>query len=403
MSPGNMMDNSPAGAERTQQAGSLVAEAIALAERNGPARRAAVRGAAALLPRLNTRARDMLAPRWMKLAQSPSVPRTARLDAYSAFFDVAARADAVFARRMALMLPDAAARAGAFIDLSEATETANWTQSGRDIAMAQQAARREPNLTQRARALTFVAYRLANIDSDASAAAVAEASSQARLVGRVRERDYLLAEIVGAAAKTDLILARRVAANIVDTDLKGLADARINLAQISQTTLTASTADRVAALAKAAARYDMRAIPILIQLPPQPDVLKSLSDALPPIYPTARPAVDAALLERIWRYAGSTAAGAQRDELQSRLARLMVLHDLWRGRDWGKQLAWRGGRIQVGAFLKNVAAARRSQVRAAPLQDLAERNINRAVAQARTLPPASRVEALLLIAGQLLE
>jgi hypothetical protein len=80
----------------------------------------------------------------------------------------------------------------------------------------------------------------------------------------------------------------------------------------------------------------------------------------------------------------------------------MILHDVWRGRSWGKQLAWRGGRVQAGAFLKDVLQARRSRLGAEGLQDLAARNINRAIAEARTLPPASRAEALLLLAGQIL-
>jgi len=146
----------------------------------------------------------------------------------------------------------------------------------------------------------------------------------------------------------------------------------------------------------------VRAIPILVQLPPQSDVLASLSTALPPIYPTARPAIDAQLLERIWNYTKNVEPSVQRDELQSRLARLMVTQDLWRGRDWGKQLAWKGGRIQVGAFLSEVLMARRSQVRAGSLQDVAKANVNRAILQARSLAPAARTEALLLIAGQIL-
>ena len=80
----------------------------------------------------------------------------------------------------------------------------------------------------------------------------------------------------------------------------------------------------------------------------------------------------------------------------------MVLHDLWRGRDWGKQLAWKGGRIQAGAFLNDVLESRRSQVRAMPLHDIAKRNVTRAIAQTNDMAPAARVEALLLIAGQIL-
>jgi hypothetical protein len=37
-----------------------------------------------------------------------------------------------------------------------------------------------------------------------------------------------------------------------------------------------------------------------------------------------------------------------------------------------------------------------------PLHEVAKRNVNAAIAQANNLPPAGRVEALLLIAGQLL-
>jgi hypothetical protein len=80
----------------------------------------------------------------------------------------------------------------------------------------------------------------------------------------------------------------------------------------------------------------------------------------------------------------------------------MVLHDLWRGRSWGKQLAWRGGRVQVGAFLNDVLTARRSRLKAAPLQDVAERNVSRAIVEARNLAAPARAEAMLLIAGQLL-
>jgi hypothetical protein len=392
-----------------RSAAALVAESFTVAQNTDAqsaegkrARLAAARGAATLLPRLAGPARDVLTPRWVRLAQSSAVPRAQRSSAYDAFFESAARLDSAYARRTALMLPDAAARAGAFIDLSEAGEKTNWLQSRADATLAQQAARSETDLTSRARALTFVAYRMAVLDPSAREAAVREASSQVRLIQTPQVRDYLLAEVVGAASKFDLPLARKIAADISDENLKNLAVARTNISEISQTTLTVSTQDRVAALAKAAARYDVRAIPVLIQLPPQPDVLKALSDALPAIYPSARPAIDATLLERIWNYTKTVDASVQRDELQSRLARLMVLHDLWRGRDWGKQLAWKGGRIQVGAFLKEVVAARRSTVRAESLQDTANDNVNRAILQARTLSPAARVESLLLIAGQLL-
>jgi len=351
---------------------------------------------------LDAAQRDGLTARWINLVESKSVPRALRLTAYSSFFDGAARSDTDFARKIAMMLPDAAARAGAFLRLSQLEEKTDWTAANADAIRAQQAARRESSLVQRARALTFVAHRMATLNAELRDAAVVEASSQVRLIQSPRERDYLLAEVVGATAKFDLVLARRITESITDENLKNLATARINISEISQTTLGVSSADRIEALAKVAARYDVRAIPILIQLPAQAEVLKSLSDALPPVYPTARPQIDVNLLERIWSYSAAAEPSVQRDELQSRLARTMVLHDLWRGRAWGKQLAWKGGRIQTGAFLKAVMESRRSAVKAEPLQDLAIKDVNRAIAQARTLAPASRVEATLLIAGQLL-
>jgi hypothetical protein len=315
---------------------------------------------------------------------------------------VASRSDIEFARAIALSLPDAAARAGGFLALSEATERSNWQQSDEYSVMAQQAARREPELLPRARALTFIAHRLVLVSPERAEAAIIEASSHTRQLRPSRERDFLLAEVVSAAAKFDLALARRIAGDISEPGLQGLAAARINLSEISQTTLMSSTSDRIAALAKAAAPYDIRAVPILIQLPADPDVLKALADALPAIRARAQPPVSVSLLEQMWDYASRADASSYRDQLQSRLARLMVLQDLWRGRAWGKRLSWKGGRTQVGAFLHAVAAARRSTLRAEPLQDLAERNISRAILAARSLPPAARAEALLLIAGQVL-
>jgi hypothetical protein len=179
--------------------------------------------------------------------------------------------------------------------------------------------------------------------------------------------------------------------------------ARVNLSEISQTTLSNETADRVQKLATAAVRYDTRALPILLQLPPTPDVFKVIGDALPPIFPSATPSMSPVLLERIWTFAENAEPSVARDQLQSRLARLMVLHDLWRGRAWGKRLSWQGGRIQVGAFLRNVLLYRQSALRVEPLQDLAQRNIQRAIVETRTLPPVGRVQALLLLAGQVLD
>jgi len=398
----DMLSASRPSDERLNQAAGLITEAISLGERDVSARAVVVRNAAALLPRLNSTARDSLTERWMKLAMSASTPRAARLSALASYFDVASTEDAEYARTLALTIPDDAARAGAFIDLSEGVEKADWTRANEFASLAQRAARQEDDLLHRARALTFVGHRLAVLNPETREAAIVEASSQARLIGTTDVRDYLLAETVGAAAKFDLALARRITNGIEDPDLRNLALARISISEISQTSLTGSSTDRVTNLAKAAVRYDVRAIPILIQLPPQSDVLRALGDALPQIYPGAEPAIEEGLLERMWTYSATAEPSVYRDQLQSRLARIMVLHDLWRGRAWGKQLTWQGGRVQVGAFLKQVAASRRSTLRTAPLQDLALRNVNRAITEARTLEPAAQAEALLLIAGQIL-
>ncbi len=393
--------------ERQTQAATLVTEAITLAEReskvvNSRTRLTVVRGAASLLPRLSGPARSNLTQRWMRLAFMSGVTRRVRSNAFADFFDEASQRDAAFTRSIAGMVPDAAARAGGFLQLSERAERTDWRTASELATLAQRAARQETSARERARAMTFVAHRLAVLDPELRMQAVVDASSNVRLLAPGRDRDYLMAEVVGAAAKFDLGLARRVANDIGDEELKKLAQARVNLSEASQTTLSVSTADRIAALAKSAARYDVRSIPILIQLPPQSDVLQSLSDALPPVYPTAQPAIDVSLLERMWDYSNTAEASVYKDQLQSRLARLMVLHDLWRGRSWGKQLAWRGGRVQVGAFLNDVLTARRSRLKAAPLQDVAERNVSRAIVEARNLAAPARAEAMLLIAGQLL-
>jgi len=381
----------PANPDAVARATGFIAQAFSIAEKNPAAVLPVVRQAASLIPRTGATWREGLTTRWLRLVQTADVPRNARLDAYSSFFDAATRVNRA-----------SAARAGAFLTLSQ-DDRMDWTRSVNYVGMAQRAARQERNPELRARGLTFAAYRLASLNPETREAAVAEASVQVRTLPSSRSRDYLLAETAGAAAKFDLALARRVASGIRDPRLKTLAQARINLAEISQSTITASSAERVSALARAAARYDVRAVPVLLQLPVQPEVLGALSKALPPIYPSARPAIGADLLERMWDYSLRAPAGVQRDELQSRLARLMVTQDVWRGRTWGKSLAWKGGRIQVGAFIKDVLATRRTQVRAMPLQDLAKRNVDAAVRQAQGLSPVARAEALLLIAGQLLE
>ncbi len=303
-------------------------------------------------------------------------------------------------------IPDAAARAGALLAVSRAHERArtpnSWDRADRYAVLAQRAARRETDPTQRARALTYVAYRMTELSPARQAQALREASSQVRLVRSPNVRDNLLADLTGAVARYDLAMGRRMAGEISSEGLKNLASARVNLTEVSQTTLTSRSKERITALAAAAAPYDARALPVLLQLPGQPEVLKAVGDTLPRIYPSARPAIETSQLERMWTFAQAAPAGPYRDQLQSRLARLMVLKDLWRGRDWGKQLSWQGGRIQVGAFLNDVLQSRRSNLGIGALQDTARSDVGTAYAQALTLPPAARAEALLLLAGQIL-
>ena len=395
-------ESAPSNPEAVARATGFIAQALSIAEKNPAALQAVVRQSASLIPLTGATWRAGLTSRWLRLVQLPGVPRNIRLDAYSSFFEAATRVNRFYARQIALQTPDASARVGAFLGLSQ-DNGANWTRSVNYVGMARRAASQENDPQQKARALTFIAVRLASLNPATREAAVYSANGQVRRLSMSRSRDYLLAELVGSAAKFDMKLAGQVAANISNADLKNLAQARINMAELSQTLITSSSTDRVAALAKAAVRYDVRAVPILIQLPAQADVLKALSDSLPPIYPTARPAIDVTLLERMWDYSGKAQPSVQRDELQSRLARLMVTQDIWRGRTWGKSLAWKGGRIQVGAFIKAVMQSRRTQVKAMSLQDVAKSNVDRAIRQSQNLPPVARAEALLLIAGQLLE
>lgn len=405
---------SPAAAARGLRAASLLTEAFDLANANADARPNAVRASAGLLPRLGATNRARLTSRWLRLAMSPDVSRAVRLSAFDTFFDVAARADEPFARAHAMGLPDAAGRAGAFLQLSRAVYPRDFRRANADSQLAMQAARREPSPLIKARALTYSAFYISVLNPATRRAAVQEAVKAALALPPTRGRDALMAELVGAAAKFDLEYARRLTNNVSDSGLRGLANARVSLSEVSQTTLTGSSQDRIAALARVAAPYDSRAIPILVQLPPQAETLKALSDALPPISATANPAIQTSTLEQVWNYTSALQPSVYRDQLQSRLARLMTTQDPWRGRAWGKRLAWKGGRIQVGAFLKQVLQARTAtalasrpnaltlQARLANLPDLSDRSIDDALSQARTLPPAARVEALLLVAGQLL-
>ena len=388
-------------------AASLIREALDIAGRTKRARPVVVHGAAALLPSLTGADRDALTARWLGYATAPSLPRDARSNALASFFDVAARADTDFAEKIALRTPDAAARSGALLQISRAVGNMqvlnmNWRRADDLLGRALVAARQEPAALPRARALVFGAYRASELNPARVESALGEAQGQVDALPNGREKDYLLLELSGAAAQFNLTGARNLAARIGDGDLKTLAGARIGLSEISQTSLREATSDRVRALATAAAPYDSRALPTLLRLPAQPDVVKAVSQTLPPIYPSARPAIDISQLETLWDYSQKAPAGVYRDQLQSRLARLMVLQDLWRGRDWGKQLAWKGGRVQVGAFLKQVLEARQSSLRAGALQDVAKTDADAAYAQAEKLPAPARAEALLLLAGQVL-
>jgi hypothetical protein len=386
-----------------QRAANLIDEAIAVAYRNPEARPALARGGA-LLPRLQGRTRAGLTNRWVELVSTSAVPRDIQLSAFGAFFDAASKTDIEYGRGVALGLPDAAARAGAFVRLSEGAEDKDWGKAADLAALAQRAARQEPDLVLRARALAYVANRLASLNPETREAAVVEASSAARLItANPRLRDSLLAGIVGSAAKFDLPLAQRIASSIETEDLKNVANARIALAQATATmAVKKEDPERVATIVKNVTRYDTSFIPVLLQLPATPEVFQALGDALPPIYPGATPAVDASTLERIWAYSEKAEPSVYRDQLQSRVARLMVLHDLWRGREWGQKLAWEGGRNQIAEFVEATIRARESELNAEPLRTLAVTDTNRAVLQARTLAPTEHVEALLLIAGQLL-
>jgi hypothetical protein len=362
----------------------------------------AVHDAAALLPFLAGARRRALTQSWIKLSSSYRLSRQQRLNGYSSFFDVASRHDSAFANEVALQVPDAAARAGAFVNLSQATTTTDWYQANQYAELARRAARQEPDLALRAKALTFIAYHEASLNPATRRDALMEASSTVREIHDPERRDVLLADLVGAAAKFDMELAKKMADDISDPQSQKLAQARINLAEISQTTVKQKEMERMAELAKAAAPYDMRAVPYLLQVPSSPEIFQILGDSLPPIYPGAKPAIDPSLLQQMWDYAKDAPQDVYRDQLQSRLARLMVLFDLWRGKEWGDQLAWDGGKRQVARFVQQVVAARQLQLQSEPLRLLAQKDTNAAIAKARNMAPRDRVAALLLIAGQVL-
>ena len=387
------------------QAAFLINEAFNIAGANGAARPVAVKTAASLLPRLpesnGNLGREQQTQRWFKFAQSNDVSSEVRGDALASFFDAASKADADYAGRWALATRDAAARAGALIQVSRALPDAQWSRADALVADAARAARQETDPLRRARALVYVADRATEFSPARAQDSIMEARREiAGLTGA--DRDNLTAELIPAVARYDVNMARKMVDTIQNADLKNLAGARVNIAEASLSTVTTRTKDRVQLLATAAAPYDNRALPFLVKLPPEPSVLKAISETLPPVYVSARPAIDVARLESLWEYSQKAPEGVYRDQLQSRLARLMVTQDLWRGRDWGKQLAWKGGRVQVGAFLKDVLEYRSSQLKVATLQDVAQGNVNAALTQARKLGPVERTEALLLLAGQVL-
>ena len=388
------------------QAAFLIDEAFAIANRTPAARPVAVKTAASLLAPLPESAgnlgREQLTERWFKFAQSNDVSRATRVDAYSSFFDAASRADADYALRWALAVRDDAARAGALISVSRALPDAQWSRADRLLADAARAARGESDPLRRARALVYVADRATEFSPARAQDSILVARREIAGLNDASDRDTLTAELIPAVARYDINGARELVGGIGDPDLKNIAGARVNIAEASLSTVTTRTADRVQLLATAAAPYDNRALPFLVKLPAEPSVLKAISETLPPIYASARPAIDVARLESLWDYSQKAPEGVYRDQLQSRLARLMVLQDLWRGRDWGKQLAWKGGRVQVGAFLKDVLAYRSSELKAGALQDVAKGDVAAALAQARRLGPVERTEALLLLAGEVL-
>ena len=393
-------------APNVDQAAFLINEAYDIAGSNADARSIAVKTSASLLAPLPESSRDtgreQLTARFFKYAQSGDVSDEVRTDALSSFFDAASKADADYALRWAMVTQDNAARAGALIAVSRALPDAQWARADSLAADAARAARQEPDGLRRARALVYVADRMTEFSPARAQDSINEARRAVASLGVASERDNLTSELIPAVARYDVNMARTMVNGIGDTDLKNLAGARVNLAEASLSTVTTRTKDRVQVLATAAAPYDNRALPFLVKLPPDPSVLKAISETLPPIYASARPAIDVARLESLWDYSQKAPEGVYRDQLQSRLARLMVTQDLWRGRDWGKQLAWKGGRVQVGAFLKDVLAYRSSQLKVGALQDVAQGDVNAALAQARRLGPVERTEALLLLAGQIL-
>lgn len=392
----------PVGSEAQQKAANLIGEAFGVASRNNEANPVAVHDAAALLPFLAGSRRHALTQSWIKLASSSSLSRQQELNSYSSFFDVAARHDAAFTNNIALQVPDAAARAGAFVDLSQATTNTDWYQANQYAELARRAARQESDLALRAKALTYIAYHEASLNPAVRHDALEEASSTVRQIQDSERRDALLADLVGAAAKFDLVLANKIAGDISDPQSQKLAQARINLEQISQTSVKKKDMERMTDLAKAAAPYDMRAVPYLLQVPSSSEIFQILGDSLPPIYPGAKPAIDPSLLQKMWDYTKDAPQDVYRDQLQSRLARLMVLFDLWRGKEWGDQLAWDGGKRQVARFVQQVVAARQMQLQSEPLRLLAQQDASAAIVQARHMAPRDRVAALLLIAGQIL-
>lgn len=388
---------------KKQQAATLIEDAINLAYRNREARPALARGAAALLPKLQGRTRMGLTNRWVELVSTSAVPRATQLAAYASFFDIAASTDIAYGRAVAMTLPDPVARASAFVRLSEKAEAKNWDEAAELASFAQRAARQEPDLLMRARSLTYVANRLASLNPETREAAIIEASSQDRLINDAKLRESLLASVVGSAAKFDIPLATRIAESLQDENYKNLALARIAAAQTQASfAVKAPEGDRVAVIVKGVTRYDTSFIPVLLQLPPTAEVYQALGDALPPIYPGALPAIDAATLERIWAFTEKAEPSVFRDQLQSRTARLMVLHDLWRGREWGRKLAWEGGRKQIADFVEATIRARESELKSEPLRALATSDVQKAINQAHNLAPNEQVEALLLIAGQIL-
>ena len=264
------------------QAAFLINEAFNIAGTNGAARPVAVKTAASLLARLPESARSLgreqLTQRWFNFAQSNDVSSSERNDALASFFDAASKADADYALRWALATRDDAARAGALIQVSRVLPDAQWSRADNLVGDAARAARQENDPLRRARALVYVADRTTEFSPARAQDSIREARREIGALTNASDRDNLTAELIPAVSRYDINMARDMVGGIGNANLKNLAGARVNIAEASLSTVTTRTKDRVQLLATAAAPYDNRALPFLVKLPPEPSVLKAISE-----------------------------------------------------------------------------------------------------------------------------